>query len=134
MALLVTVPVGHLIGYLPATLRHVRDATWSDHARFHMFQDLLLICGWDVAAVLLALGPVRRRERWALGMSAGYLAWVQLGYFVSTAAVPKGRPLSRADNELYRIAMIMYAVGLALAWREPRGESRPRFLGRQERP
>jgi hypothetical protein len=124
-AMLVAVPVGHLIGYLPATLRHVRDANWPDHARFHMFQDLLLISGWDVAAILLALGPVRRRERWAMRMSAGYLASVQLGYFASTTAVPKGRPPRQADHELYRIAMIMYAVGLALAWREPRDELTP---------
>jgi uncharacterized membrane protein len=119
--LLVVVAVGHLLGYLPATLRHTYDSSWPDHARFHAFQSLLLVAGWDVAVVLLALGPVQRHEGWALWVLVVYLVFVQLGYFVSMAAVPSGRPPGLVFHLLYLAAMLMFAVGLAVAWRAPHG-------------
>jgi uncharacterized membrane protein len=119
--LLVVVAVGHLLGYLPATLRHVYDRTWPDHARFHAFQSLLLVASADITVIVLALGPLARHEGWALWALAGYFVFVQLGYFVSMAAVPSGRPPGPLFHLLYLVAMIMFAVGLVLAWRAPPG-------------
>ena len=115
---LMAVPVaGHLLGYLPPAWRHVADPTWPPHARFHAFQSLFLVMGSDTAALIAILGPVRRRERWSLWILLLYLFFVQAGYFAAVAAVPKGRPRGLRFHLLFGTALVMFAVGLARAWR-----------------
>src|SRR5688572_11567230 len=84
--------LGHLVGYIPATMEHVLDASWPDHARFHAFQSLGLAVGWDVLALWVIAFPFRRGEAWTRWVLLLYLIFVQAGYFASIAAVPSGTP------------------------------------------
>jgi uncharacterized membrane protein len=45
---------------------HLVDQSWPMHARFHAIQSLLWVFALNVTIALLAFGPVRRGERWAL--------------------------------------------------------------------
>jgi hypothetical protein len=127
VALMVIAAAGHTIGLWGPLLEHVADSTWPAHARFHAFQGLWLVTGWDIAAVLVALGPFRRGERWALGVLLVYLGFAQLGYFIAMAVVPTGLPPGLAVHLLYLSGTIVFVAGLVLSrWRLPHDPPAPR--------
>src|SRR5580658_4046562 len=97
--LVVTSAAGHLIGNVIASLEHVRDPDWPAHARFHVLQAICLLTGMDLIAIALALGPLRRRDRWAFWTELTYVLFAQGGYYASLAALPKGRPRGQAEPQ-----------------------------------
>jgi hypothetical protein len=90
----------HLIGNVIPGLEHVRDPDWPAHAGFHVLQAIGLLTGMDLIAIALALGPLRRRDRWALWTELTYVLFAQGGYFASLAVLPKGRPGGRPNRSM----------------------------------
>jgi hypothetical protein len=115
--LVVTSAAGHLIGNVIPTLEHVRDPDWPAHARFHALQAIGLLTGMDLIAIALALGPLRRRDRWALWTELTYVLFAQGGYFASIAVLPKGRPRGAVFHALYACATGIFLAGLLLGQR-----------------
>src|SRR5688500_17157582 len=95
--------LGHLGGYLPATMEHVMDATWRAHARFHAFQSVVFIVGWDLVVMWIVLGSLQRSEKWTLWVLLAYLIFVQGGYFISMAVIPEGTPPEMIFNIMFVI-------------------------------
>jgi len=116
-ALVVTSAAGHLIGNVIPGLEHVRDPDWPAHARFHVLQAICLLTGMDLIAIALALGPLRRRDRWAFWTELTYVLFAQGGYFASLAALPKGRPRGAVFHVLYACATAIFLAGLLLGQR-----------------
>ena len=115
--LVVASAAGHLIGNVIPTLEHVRDPDWPEHARFHALQAIGLLTGMDLIAIALALGPLRRRDRWALWTELTYVLFAQGGYFASIAVLPKGRPRGAVFHVLYACATAIFLAGLLLSQR-----------------
>jgi hypothetical protein len=115
--LVVTSAAGHLIGNVIPTLEHVRDPDWPEHARFHALQAIGLLTGMDLIAIALALGPLRRRDRWALWAELTYVLFAQGGYFASMAVLPNGRPRGAIFHVLYACATAIFLAGLLLGQR-----------------
>jgi hypothetical protein len=118
--LVVTSAAGHLIGNVIPTLEHVRDPGWPDHARFHALQAIGLLTGMDLIAIAVALGPLRRRDRWALWIELTCVLFAQGGYFASIAVLPKGRPRGAVFHALYACATAIFLAGLLLGQRSQR--------------
>jgi hypothetical protein len=115
--LVVASAAGHLIGNVIPTLEHVRDQDWPEHARFHALQAIGLLTGMDLIAIAVALGPLRRRDRWALWTELTYVLFAQGGYFASIAVLPKGRPRGAVFHVLYACATAIFLAGLLLGRR-----------------
>jgi len=118
--LVVASATGHLIGNVIPTLEHVRDPDWPEHARFHALQAIGLLTGMDLIAIALALGPLRRRDPWALWIELTCVLFAQGGYFASIAVLPKGRPRG-GFHALYARATAIFLVGLLLGQRNQLG-------------
>ena len=123
--LMVTSAAGHLIGNVIPTLEHVRDPDWPEHARFHVLQAVALLTGMDLIAIALALGPLRRRDRWAFWTELTYVLFAQGGYFASIAVLPKGRPRGVVFHVLYACATAIFLTGLLLGQRRPASAGQP---------
>lgn len=63
--------------------RHGFDMSWPDHARFHLTWGVANQVGFSLAAVLVALIPLRKGERWSWWV---LFLWVLLGNFSLFAA------------------------------------------------
>jgi hypothetical protein len=107
----------HLIGNVIPGLEHVRDPDWPAHAGFHVLQAIGLLTGMDLIAIALALGPLRRRDRWALWTELTYVLFAQGRYFASLAVLPKGRPRGAVFHVLYACATAIFLAGLLLGLR-----------------
>ena len=110
--LVVTSAAGHLIGSVIPGIEHVRDQDWPEHARFHALQAIFLLTGMDLIAIALALGPLRRRDRWAFWTGLTYVLFAQGGYFAAMAVLPKGRPRGAVFHVLYACATAIFLAGL----------------------
>jgi hypothetical protein len=110
--LVVTSAAGHLIGNVIPTIEHARDQDWPEHARFHVLQAIGLLTGMNLIAIALALGPLRRRERWAFWTELTYVLFAQGGYFASIAVLPRGRPRGAVFHVLYACATAIFLFGL----------------------
>lgn len=110
--LVTTSAAGHLIGNVIGSIEHIRDPDWPAHARFHVLQEMCLLTGWDLIAIAVALGPLRRRERWAFWVGLTYVLFAQGGYYASIAALPEGRHRGAVFHLLYACATVMFLVGL----------------------
>ena len=119
--LVTTSAAGHLIGNVIPAIEHIRDPDWPPHARFHMMQATCLLTGADLMAIAVALGPLRRRERWAFWIELTYVLFAQGGYFASIATLPKGRPRGAVFHLLYACATIIFLAGLFQGWRGHQG-------------
>ena len=115
--LVVASAAGHLIGNVIPGLEHVRDQDWPEHARFHALQAIGLLTGMDLIAIVVALGPLRRRDRWALWTELIYVLFAQGGYFASIAILPRGRPRGAVFHLLYACATAIFLAGLLLGQR-----------------
>jgi|GEM_PF-4362090 len=71
-------------------------------------------------AIVLALGPLRRRDPWALWIELTCVLFAQGGYFASIAVLPKGRPRG-GFHALYARATAIFLVGLLLGQRNQLG-------------
>ncbi len=118
VGLLALASAGHLVAYVVAAPAHIVDATWPLHGRFHVFQALLWIVGFDALALLLAVGPHRRGDRWALFALAAAWPFSHLSYFLGLLVIPGGGPSLGASAVMASLAAL-YALGLAAGWRRP---------------
>lgn len=116
--LVTTSAAGHLIGNVIPAIEHVRDPEWPQHARFHLMQQICLVTGADLMAIAVALGALRRRERWAVWTELTYVLFAQGGYFASIATVPKGRPRGAVFHLLYACATVIFLAGLLQGQRD----------------
>jgi hypothetical protein len=80
-------------------------------------QAIGLLTGMDLIAIALALGPLRRRDRWALWTELTYVLFAQGGYFASIAVLPMGRPRGAVFHALYACATAIFLAGLLLSQR-----------------
>lgn len=119
--LVATSAAGHLVGNVIPAFEHLRDPDWPPHARFHLMQAVFLLTGMDLIAIATALGPLRRRERWALWVELTCVLFAQGGYFASIATLPKGRPRGAIFHLLYACATVIFLVGLFQAQQDQAG-------------
>ena len=110
-----------LLGLCFGVPDHLSDSLWPPHARFHTLQALLWLVGLNVTITVLALGPVRRAERWALVLLAVLLVCGQGSYFIALTLVPGGGPTEAYANIGSAISAALYVLGLmAIAFSRPR--------------
>ena len=109
-----------LLGLCFGVPDHLVDQRWPMHARFHAIQALLWVVALNVTVALLALGPVRRGERWALALLALLLVCGQGSYFIAFAFIPGGAPPEAYAHVGSAISAALYATGLALVVRSQR--------------
>jgi hypothetical protein len=106
-----------LLGLCIGVPDHLADSLWPPHARFHTLQALLWLVALNVTIAVLALGPVRRDERWAWILLAVLLVCGQGSYFIALAFIPGGAPPEAYAHTGSAISLALYAVGLvAIAW------------------
>ena len=91
--------------------RHAFDATWPDHARFHLIFGVAHQVGFCLTIIAVALIPFRQSERWSWWVLLGFTL---LGNFsLLPAALWQGSG-PRAGFEIL-IALIFLALLIALA-------------------
>jgi hypothetical protein len=106
-----------LLGLCIGVPDHLADSLWPPHARFHTLQALLWLVALNVTVAVLALGPVRRGERWALILLVVLLVCGQGSYFIAFAFVPGGAPPEAYAHTGSAISAALYAAGLiAIVW------------------
>ena len=109
--------IGQIIGYAYALPGHIGEATWSDHAQFHLFLSWIWIVGLDIAIIALAWGPLQKRERNSFWILLVLFISAQGGHFIASLVVPAGRPSEFwYDYALGSVALI-FAIGLGVGWK-----------------
>ena len=109
--------IGQILGYAYALPGHIGEATWSDHAQFHLFLSWIWILGLDIAIITLAWGPLQKRDRGTFWVLVVLFLCAQGGHFISSLVVPAGRPSEPwYDPALGSVALI-FAIGLGIAWK-----------------
>ena len=109
--------IGQILGYAYALPGHIGEATWSDHAQFHLFLSWIWIVGLDIAIINLAWGPLQKRERSSFWTLLVLFFSAQGGHFIASLVVPAGRPSELwYDYALGTVALI-FAIGLGIAWK-----------------
>ena len=110
--------VAQVLGYFYALPGHIGEATWSDHAQFHHVLAWIWLVGLDTAIVVLAWGPLQKRDKTSFWLLLVLFICAQGGHFMASLVVPAGRPMDYwwYDYALGGVAMI-YAAGLAIAWK-----------------
>lgn len=116
IGVIIIVTLGHLVGYLIPSLRHVTDLTWPAHARFHMFQSLWFLASWDILVVVVAAGPFRRGAVWAAWLLVVYVLSVPAAYFADLFVVPDGRAQGNMHTALYSTMLVLFVAGLLVGW------------------
>jgi hypothetical protein len=104
----------HLLAYLYAAPEHVVDDAWPLHARFHVLQAIFWIIGFDLAAIAIARGPLRRREPWAWWALASAFVPLHGAYFIAMVAIPGGQPPELSSHAILGAIAAVYAAGVAL--------------------
>jgi len=109
--------IGQILGYAYALPGHIGEATWSDHAQFHLFLSWIWIVGLDIAIIALAWGPLQKRERSSFWILLVLFVSAQGGHFIASLIVPAGRPSEWwYDYALGAVALI-FAIGLGIGWK-----------------
>lgn len=103
-----------LVGLCFGVPDHLVDSSWPPHARFHAIQALLWVIAINVTIAIVALGPVRRGERWGLWLLALLLVCGQGSYFIAFGFIPGGAPPEAYAHTGSAISAALYAVGLLL--------------------
>jgi hypothetical protein len=103
-----------LVGLCVGVPDHLVDESWPPHARFHAIQALLWVVALNVTIAVLALGPVRRGERWALFLLALLLVCGQGSYFIAFTLIPGGAPPEAYAHTGSAISAALFTVGLVL--------------------
>jgi hypothetical protein len=116
-ALLTAASIIQLAGYFYALPTHLGDPTWSAHAQFHHVLGWIWLAGLAIGIIVLAWGPLQRRERWSLWLLSALFIFSQIAHFMAEAIVPAGRPPEAWYDLALGFQAFIYLVGLILAWR-----------------
>ncbi len=112
-------------GFYYASVEHIGEPTWSDHAQFHHVLGEVWLTGLAVATLALAWGPLQRGEQWSWFLLLSNFTFAHIGFFVAQLIVPAGRPPILWHHLVLAGVALVYATGLFLAWRRitrPAGE------------
>lgn len=112
--LIILVLVATAMAFIGAIPRHVVDPTWPPHARNHALQSLFWIVGFCVVGVLIAKGPLARRESWALWALGLTGVFVFGGYFLPVVLTGGGAP-GPLDDAFFGVLCVVYAASLVRA-------------------
>ncbi len=102
-------------GFYYASVEHVGEPTWSDHAQFHHVLGEIWLTGVAVATLTLAWGPLQRGERWSWFLLLSNFTFAHVGFFVAQLIVPAGRPPILWHHLVLGGVALVYAAGLFLA-------------------
>ena len=95
--------------------RHGVDATWPDHARFHVAWATFSKIGFCLMTATVALMPFRREERWSWWV---LLAFVVLGmYSLVPSAIWQGSGPQEQFTMPLALTFAALAIALGLSWR-----------------
>ena len=107
-----------MLGYAYALPGHLGDPTWSAHAQFHLVLSWIWVVGLNIGILALAWGPLQKRDRtsfWALLLM--FLS-AQSGHYIASLVVPAGRPAEWWYDYALGANVLIFAIGLAVAWKE----------------
>ena len=107
--------VGQILGYAYALPGHIGEATWSDHAQFHLFLSWIWIVGLDIAIIALAWGPLQKRDRMSFWILLVLFISAQGGHFIASLVVPAGRPSEPWYDYVLGAVALIFAIGLGMA-------------------
>jgi hypothetical protein len=107
----------NILGFLIALPEHLDEASWSLHAQFHHVLGWIWLTGLDLTIITLAWGPLQQRERWSFWLLLLSFFFAQGGFFTAVLLVFEGRPPALWHHLSLATVLVMYAVGLFLAWR-----------------
>jgi len=113
--LLLFATLGHIAAYLYAAPEHVVDASWPDHARFHVLQAIFWVVGFNLTLVPLIVGPAMRGEGWAVWTLGLGGLFVQGGYFF--ALLYGGGPPEWTSHAALALLLLLFAAGWFVMWR-----------------
>jgi hypothetical protein len=115
--LIILASIGQILGYAYALPGHIGEATWSDHAQFHLVLSWIWLVGLDIAIIAIAWGPLQKRERGSFWLLLILFISAQGGHFIASLVVPTGRPSEPwYDYALGAVALI-FAIGLGIGWK-----------------
>ncbi len=109
--------IGQILGYAYALPGHIGEATWSDHAQFHLFLSWVWILGLDIAIIALAWGPLQKRERSSFWILLALFISAQGGHFIASLVVPAGRPSEFWYDYALGTMALIFAIGLGISWK-----------------
>lgn len=107
----------HILGYFIALPGHIGDPTWSAHAQYHLVLSFVWLLGFSIQILALAWGPLQQRERRSFWLLLLAFAFAQVGAFVTNLIEPAGRPMELWQHALLALVVLIFAVGLGIAWR-----------------
>lgn len=94
--------------------RHLAS-DWPVHAHHHLIADITGAVGLAVVSLLILIGPMRRRERWAWWALLVAGTAIYGGFWLGNAVVGLGEP-GAVPNTAQAVLSALYLAGLALAW------------------
>ncbi len=106
-----------ILGYAYALPGHLGDPTWSNHAQFHLVLSWIWIVGLNIAILFIAWGTLQARDRNSFWVLLILFISAQGGHFISSIIVPAGRPDQWWYDYALGINVVVFAVGLFIAWR-----------------
>jgi len=106
-----------VLGYAYALPGHIGDPTWSDHAQFHLFLSWLWIVGLNIAIIVLAWGPLQKRDRMSFWILLVLFLSAQGGHFIASLVVPAGRPSEPWYDYALGAMALIFAIGLGIGWK-----------------
>lgn len=109
--------VGQILGYAYALPGHIGEATWSDHAQFHLFLSWIWILGLDIAIIALTWGPLQKGDRSSFWLLLVLFLSAQGGHFIASLVVPAGRPTELWYDPALGTVALIFAIGLGIAWK-----------------
>jgi hypothetical protein len=113
------------LGYLYGLPGSIGEPSWSPHEQFHLILGWFWGVGLNLVLIALAWGPMQRRERWAFWLLLIGLLTAHGGHFIASLIVPAGRHPEWWYDYALGFVVLIYVVGLGLAWREYRRQSAP---------
>ena len=109
--------ISQILGYAYALPGHIGEATWSDHAQFHLVLSWIWLLGINIAIIFIAWGTLQQRDQTSFWVLFVLFLSAQGGHFISSIIVPAGRPGEWWYNYALGTMALIFAVGLGVAWK-----------------
>lgn len=105
-----------ILGYWNALPGHIGEATWSDHAQFHVVLSWIWLVGLNLALLSLIWGPLQKGEKWCCPTLLLLSTLAYGGHFGAAQVVPAGRPLALWHDLALGTVWLLFVMGLAIGW------------------